>query len=306
MRILVIGSEGFIGRHALTAFQQQGWQVAGCDIVYTALSDHYEYHRVDAFSMDYHEVIRQFQPDVCLNASGSASVAFSFEHPTLDFNSNVVAVQRQLEAIRKEKADCHYLHLSSAAVYGNPSELPVAEQAKGAPMSPYGFHKQVSETLITEYARLFDLKATIFRIFSAYGRELRKQLFWDIYQKIRARPEVLILSGTGQETRDFIHVADVCQALGLVIRQPEKGTGIINVANGKAVSIHEAVQTFLTYNSPGTRLEFNGQRRIGDPLYWEADIQRLKNLGYRTSVPLTDGLSQVADWLHSIENRDTF
>lgn len=305
MKALVIGCEGFIGRYALAAFQHQGWEVAGCDIVYSSRSDTYKYHRVDAFSMDYHEVFSDFQPDVCLNASGSASVAFSFEQPTLDFNSNVVAVQRQLEAIRKVKPDCHYLHLSSAAVYGNPVELPIKEATKGSPMSPYGFHKQVSETLITEYARLFKLRATIFRIFSAYGKELRKQLFWDVYQKLKVNPEYLELSGTGQETRDFIHVRDVCEAICLIAKHEPSGAGILNVANGKAVTIQEVVSIFLSYYSPQTRLQFNGQQRKGDPLYWQAEINKLTSTGYRPSVSIQEGLSEVAQWLLKLEDRNT-
>jgi len=78
---------------------------------------------------------------------------------------------------------CKYLHISSAAVYGNPKQLPVKETDNCQPLSPYGWHKWMSELICQEYFRLYNIRSLIVRPFSVYGPGLRKQLFWDLYGK---------------------------------------------------------------------------------------------------------------------------
>jgi UDP-glucose 4-epimerase len=79
-----------------------------------------------------------------------------------------------------------FLLLSSAAVYGNPQTLPVGEDQPVAPLSPYGFHKRQAELLVEEFARIYGLKGAVARIFSAYGPGLRRQVIWDICDRLLA------------------------------------------------------------------------------------------------------------------------
>ena len=85
-----------------------------------------------------------------------------------------------------------------------------------APISPYGVHKQMGEELCSYYNRYMVTISAVLRIFSAYGSGLRKQLLWDIYQKYLNTGRI-DLFGTGNETRDFIHISDILRALELIL-----------------------------------------------------------------------------------------
>ena len=92
-KILVIGSKGFIGTEAIRYFQGQGYAVTGCDI--TAGDNSTDYFKVESNEPNYNEIFRQARPDLCLNASGAASVPFSFDDPLIDYQLNVINVFKQ-------------------------------------------------------------------------------------------------------------------------------------------------------------------------------------------------------------------
>ena len=108
----------------------------------------------------------------------------SFKDPLFDFNLNVFNVFKILEAIKLFNDKCKFVNLSSAAVYGNPDILPIIETSTILPISPYGFHKSISETIVKEYYSVYKIQSISLRVFSVYGEYLKKQLFWDLYNKI--------------------------------------------------------------------------------------------------------------------------
>lgn len=231
--------------------------------------------------------------------SGSAHVGFSFENPSKDFELNVINVQKILVAIRDYNSNCKFINFSSAAVYGNPQFLPITENSTCKPLSPYGFHKLQSELLLTEYHKFFGLNTCSLRVFSAYGPRLKKQLFWDLYQKA-IQEETVSLFGTGNETRDFIFIDDLIQILDLVIQNSPFQGSIYNVASQVETTIAEAAQIFLNEFSPEKQLVFNGEVKVGDPNNWVADMGNLKKYGFKARFDLQLGLKKYAEWLRKI------
>jgi len=134
------------------------------------------------------------------------------------------------------------------------------------------------------------------RIFSAFGPGLRKQLFWDIFQKAR-RGQRVDLSGTGEETRDFIFVEDIAACIGLLIRDCHFDGRAVNVASGEAVTVRTAATALLAALRWDRELVFSGDKRLGDPSFWRADISSIRNLGFRPAHTLEHGLEKVAQWM---------
>lgn len=294
-RILIIGSEGFIGS-AVARVLRATHKIQRADIVYGIEGE--DYHRIDADAPDFAQLLDVTKPEVVVNCSGAASVPLSFENPARDFRLNTLRVNEILEAIRISLPSARFIHLSSAAVYGNPTTLPVSEDAPAAPVSPYGWHKFYAEQICREYATLFNLQCISLRIFSCYGPGLRKQLFWDSYQKA-LKSKTPQFFGSGQEARDFIFVDDLARAIQLIIEKADFDGRAINAASGTMTTIREAVETLFGHLGEQYTAHFTGQARRGDPDRWVADISYLKKLGFYPAFDVKTGLERTAEWLNA-------
>jgi len=294
MKVLIIGSKGFIGSHCVQYFRNNGNIVHECDVAvdYTAEN----YIQVDATNADYSEIFRMNDFDCCINCSGAASVPQSIENPYRDFVLNTANVVAILDSIRKYSPYCKFLNLSTAAVYGNPGTLPINEKQKLNPISPYGIHKKHAEELCTMYADSFGLRTCSARIFSAYGPGLKKQLFWDVAKKCKEKGEVVFF-GTGNESRDFIYIDDLIFAFECIVRNSAFTGECVNVANGEEIMIKNAIGIFLKILKWEGEYSFSGEGRRGDPVNWKADISMLRSFGYNSRVTIEKGLAEYNKWL---------
>jgi dTDP-glucose 4,6-dehydratase/UDP-glucose 4-epimerase len=294
MNILIIGSKGFIGHGLELYFAGETNKVYACDIIDASSSNYYT--KIEPQNPDYSMLFMKTKFDVCINCSGAAVVLKSFEETENDFKLNVFNVVKILEAIKRYNPECKFINISSAAVYGNPAILPVSEKNRLLPMSPYGYHKLITETVLDEYYSLWGLKTCSARIFSAYGNGLKKQLLFDISRKILFEREIHLF-GTGKETRDFIHIDDICNAFGCIIAEDNFQSTKINVANGKQVTIDEIIKIFNENWKHDKRIIFDAIERIGDPINWEADISLLKSYGYKQTVGIEAGVKRYISWV---------
>lgn len=300
MTILIIGSKGFIGEHCFNYFVKLGHIVFGCDVINNINDENY--FLINNTKPDFKQIFAENNFDVCVNCSGAANVSASIANPIHDFNLNTVNVFNILDAIRLYQKECKFVNLSSAAVYGNPQYLPIDETHKVNPISPYGFHKLMAENICNEFNVLYGLKTCNLRIFSAYGPGLKKQLFWDTYNKVKtSKNNTVRFFGNGKETRDFIYIGDLVRVIEFVINKGRFNGERINVANGIEVSISEAVKTCINLINQEISIAFSGELKKGDPLNWKADISKISKMGYKPFFNLNDGLKNYVKWLRETE-----
>lgn len=276
-RVLITGTNGFIGKHLYDKYIQDGKNVTGWG--------RRELNPIDA------EWLATLHPDLIIHCAGSASVYKSILNPMQDYQDNVTLTYHLLEAVRAAKlCSSRVIFLSSAAVYGNPKKLPITEEAERSPLSPYALHKTMCEDICNFMIHNYGMNVKIARIFSAYGPGLHKQIFWDMYQKATKYGK-LELFGTGNESRDFIYIDDLVSAIQLIANMPEEERSVINIANGVEVSIQKAAGLFAKEMEIDTdHIVFDQVERQGDPLNWKADISVLKKLGYQPTYDLQEGL----------------
>lgn len=298
MNILVLGSEGFIGSHLVDKLAKGTATVVGCDLFETARNSTYRYIKVSRLSPQWEEIFSSSSFDFCINAAGSGNVLYSMQHPLIDFEANTLDVIRILDSIRKLAPKCRYLHISSAAVYGNPDILPIMESAISKPMSPYGWHKLMSETICREYYNIFGIRTVIIRPFSVYGDGLKKQLLWDICKRLHSENSIELF-GTGTESRDFIHVSDLVNLILILINKGTFCADIFNAASGVETTIGTIAQYFEAFYKGKKKISFSGQTRTGDPNNWRADISLISELGFKCEKPLESGIREYIDWFHS-------
>lgn len=300
MRVLVIGAKGFIGSHLYKHLQNLNFDVLGCDYLFDNINADSQIRTVSVISSEFSELVKNYNPDFCINAAGSGNVGLSIKDPLIDFDSNVHLVAKLLDVIRLNASSCKIFHFSSAAVYGNPHYLPIDEDTPCSPISPYGYHKWMSEIVCKEFSSLYGLKIAIVRPFSVYGDGLRKQILWDLCNKCHEQKEILLF-GHGTETRDFIHISDLCKSIVLLLNIANFEFDIYNLANGNSIEIKEIADR-ITVRFPQSNISFNHQVKEGDPLYWMSDISKIKLLGYVPQVSLESGINGYVDWFFKTLN----
>ena len=151
-----------------------------------------------------------------------------------------------------------------------------------------------------EYSNIFGIQTLAIRIFSAYGAGLKKQILWDLCCKCKKGGNIE-LGGDGSETRDFIHLDDVCTAAHCILRDGAHQSGIYNVASGEEVSIKSlALLVLAEFGINSDRLIFSGKGRAGDPKNWRADISKLRTLGFAPSVNLQIGVREYVKWFKTL------
>ena len=298
MRFLITGISGFIGGSFGRYAAQNGQVVIGTGRgndggnewpgLYTHVND----------PKNLATVIREFHPDVVVNAAGTASVGTSVEDPLADFRGSVQTCVDVLEAVRRSGNRPLVVILSSAAVYGNPASLPVSEDAALEPISPYGFHKVACEIVGREYAECFGLQVLVCRFFSVFGPAQRRLLVWELYQQLAGLEQIAWLNGTGAETRDFLYIEDLTAALLALVEKSSDPYSVVNVASGVETTILDLARTVCDAVAPDKEIRCRGVQRKNDPLRWRADISRLHDLlpSWRARS-LNDGLAAcVSAW----------
>lgn len=303
LRVLIIGSEGFIGSNLATFYRNKGADVDCADIVGQPAES---YFVINSSRPDFDGLFAKKLYDLCINASGAANVQRSFESPIIDFELNVLNVFKILDAVRKYNPTCKFINISSAAVYGDPQNLPIREVDNLSPVSPYGFHKVYSEKIVEEFYTVFHVPGISIRVFSAYGEGLRKQLFWDLFNKVQNSKDGQIeIYGSGRESRDFIYIKDVLSAIDVCVQSSPFEGEVVNVASGREILIEHAVATFVELTGSGVSIRFNNIKKVGDPINWKADISKLQGWGFEPRYTIESGLKNTVAWLKSNQKKSS-
>ena len=299
MRIAITGSRGFIGGSFARYAAAAGHEVLGISRSTQPDPDWPGQHvHADSLYSDLSQAFRTWRPEAVLHAAGSASVGDSMAEPLADLRASAMTLGNTVEGIRRAGIAPVLLFPSSAAVYGNPASLPVAETGALAPISPYGFHKAACELLAREAAECAGLRVVVCRFFSVYGPRQRRLLVWELYRQLTGEAAVVELQGTGSETRDFLHVDDASAALLTLAQHARRGCMVVNVASGTETSVAQLVEEIKRVSEMDKMLMCHGAARPGDPRHWLADITRLRErVPDWHPRPLRDGLAEtVAQW----------
>lgn len=301
MKVIVTGAGGFIGTHVSKYFAAAHYEVSGWDIV--DKKEDILIHKVDMLNTeDLCKQLKKESPDIIIHCAGAADVGKSVENPFMDYEKNVTITHNLLFAMHMANLqNTRLVFLSSAAVYGNPECLPIREDSKLNPLSPYALHKVMCEDICLYMHDNYGMDVKVLRIFSAYGEGLKKQIFWDMYSKAKATGQ-LSMFGTGNESRDYINIKDLIRAIYIISTQADQNEVIYNVGSGEETTIREAVECFAnTFGIEEDKIYFNGETKEGNPINWIADITKLKKLGYREEVKFYNGITSYINWAQSIE-----
>jgi len=233
--------------------------------------------------------------DTVFHQAALVSVADSVDRPMASHTINATGTLQVLEAAREH--DARVVVASSAAVYGDPDSVPVAESASLDPTSPYGVDKLTIDHYTRLYHELYGLETVALRYFNVYGPGQTGGDYAgviDAFTEQARTGEPITVHGDGEQTRDFVHIDDVVRANRLAATTDTVGTAY-NVGTGDTVTIRKLAEKIRA--SVGGEPEIvHTEAREADIRHSQADISRAREqLGYEPTVDLDRGLDTLVD-----------
>jgi UDP-glucose 4-epimerase len=296
-RALVTGAHGFIGRQVARSLGGSGARVVGVGHG-TWSRDEWRRWGIEAWHASdvTLDALATFadDPDLIVLCAGSGSVGYSIAHPHQDFQRTVETTAAALEYARLHARSARMVLLSSVGVYGAASQHPLRENDPVAPASPYGLHKHFAESMCRFHARQYGLRIAIVRLFSVYGPGLRKQLLWDACTK--ATHGDFTFGGTGEETRDWLHVLDAVALVEAAAAKASVDCPVVNGGCGVAPTVREVLTVLLAALGRGETPQFSGSTRAGDPAHYLADISAARSWGWAPTIAWPEGVREYARW----------
>jgi len=249
LRVLVTGGAGFIGSHLVKALLRAGHFVRVLDNFSTGSMDNIvdvarDVEIVVGDVRDYSVVEKCVRGvDVVIHLAALIDVAESIERPDLYFEVNVIGTHNIAKACRGVNV---LIFASSSSVYGDPLKIPIPEDHLLSPRSPYAASKAAGEALIQAFSSIYGYRPIILRIFNVYGPKQSRAYAGVVIEFIRRvlRREPPIIYGDGEQTRDFIHISDVIDAI-MKAMSIERARGVFNIGSGKAVTINQLAKLIL-------------------------------------------------------------
>lgn len=305
-RVLITGGAGFIGSHVVEEFLNAGYQVTILDNLRTGdlqnilhVKDKVTFVEGDIRDADLVSSLIDSSTAV-VHLAALISVPESIENPVLAHDINVTGMHTVLDAARRQNAIC-FVGASSAAVYGTKAPVPTPENTTHAPNSPYGLHKSINEQYGKLFSELYGVKVRFLRFFNVYGPRQKAEggyasVIPAFIKKIRMN-EAAVINGSGEISRDFIHVRDVAKALFLVVENlsSTQGFDVYNVATGKPTSLDTLWNTLCKVSNKELEASY-GEERPGDIKISIADITKIQtDLKYEAKISLEEGLREIVD-----------
>jgi UDP-glucose 4-epimerase len=299
MKILITGGAGFIGHNLAIRLKNNGFEVSVLDSLERSTGFAFERLKEENIpvvraGVENTDVVKNALKgvDAVVHAAAYTDVAESMENPVLYLDNNALGTALVAEASLKTGVKL-LIYLSSAAVYGDPVRLPIDENHPTNPLSPYGLSKLMGEDVVRFFSRL-GLNYIVLRLFNVYGpgqNAAYAGVITRFMERVRkGLPPVVY--GDGEQTRDFIHVEDVSQAVELAV-SAQCLNQVFNIGAGKPVRIRDlAILVMRLHGVYGEPVY--AEKRPGDIKHSYADVSKAMSLlGFKPRIGLDEGLKKL-------------
>jgi UDP-glucose 4-epimerase len=303
-KVLLTGGAGFIGSHVVERLVQEGYHVRVLDNLTTGKRENIQSFldsgKVELIEGDIRDVavVKKSLQDVnaVIHMAALVSVPLSIENPNLTFDINLNGTLNLLRASVQTRLR-KFVFISSCAVCGDPQVLPVTEQTKTNPISPYAESKLIGERYCIGLSERSLLPSVVLRFFNVYGTRQGLNDYSGVITRFidfTKKKSPITIYGNGSQTRDFVNVTDIARAV-LASMKSQVESEVFNVGSGKPTSINDLAKTILELTGAKSEIRYQNAR-AGDIKDSYADISKAKKvLGYQPKVSLRDGLQTLLE-----------
>lgn len=301
MKILITGGCGFIGSHLANTLAATH-EITVLDNFSTGKRSNIEHDSISILEgcvtdqVFLEKTLAAGAFDAIYHLAAIASVQECKHNPVASSEVNARSTLHLLELATKHNIE-NVVFASSAAVYGDHPEFPKRESSPVEPISIYGIDKYASEQYVMEYARLGKLRGTAFRFFNVFGPKQDPSSPYSgvlsIFHNavVRKNGEELTIFGDGKQTRDFIYIKDLVDALQLPLENSEMNGTVYNAATGNETSLLDVVSDLETITKKKIKINFK-EARQGDIKHSRANIERLAARGFTPRFSFAEGLAE--------------
>jgi len=301
-RILVTGGAGFIGSNLVPHLIEKGHSVTVLDNLssgklenLSTVRNNPNFHFIRGDIQDkaaLHEALCMV--DAVVHLAALIDISASVIDPLRTHEVNGTGTLNILQAATKENTVSRFVFASSTAVYGNAEVLPIKEDTTPAPISPYAASKVTGEAYCNAFAKCYGLSTVVLRFFNVYGPRNEKSPYSGVISKFlrqALKGEVLTINGDGKQTRDFIHVNDITNAIVLALEAKGVDGEIFNVCTGSPTSISKLVETLHGVTKQDLRVN-HVPPRAGEIKFSYGDPSKAaEKLKFTAKVRLQKGLN---------------
>jgi UDP-glucose 4-epimerase len=299
VKILVTGGAGFIGSHVVDRCVEAGHDVAVVDDLSTGQRKHVNasarLHVADIRSPTLLEIFRAETPEAVVHLAAQAAVSRSVEDPHLDADINVKGSLNLLECSRQVGARRFVYASTGGAGYGDTEVIPTPEDHPTRPLSPYGVSKVAAELYLACWESLHAIRGIVLRLANIYGPRQNphgEAGVVAIFTDRLLRGEPCIINGNGLQTRDYVYVGDVAEAVRLALDRTEV-TGPVNIGTGVETSVIALLERLRSAAGLVGEVR-HGPARPGEQRRSLLDARRAReDLGWTPRVTLDEGLRRT-------------
>lgn len=305
MKILVTGGAGFIGSHVVDLYIEQGHQVVVVDNLSTGtpsnLNPAATFYQRDVRDPKVAEVFERERPDIVNHHAAQMDVRRSVDDPIFDADVNILGSLRLLEHSRQFDVK-RFIYISSGgAVYGEPEYLPCDEMHPINPICQYGASKHTVEHYLFMYRVNYGMDFTVLRYANVYGPRQNPRGEAGVVAILTGQMlegKEVVINGDGNQTRDFVYVAD-CARANLLALTTESDDGVFNLGSGRGTSVNE-IFTELKSSTNYLLPPVHGPAKLGETRRIYLDANKAgRELGWRPTVGLKEGLERTVAYHRS-------
>jgi UDP-glucose 4-epimerase len=305
MKILITGGAGFIGSHLVEKLITENNEILIVDNLMTGKKENlsfegnYELFIDDLGSEKSLNKVTEFNPDICFHLAAQASVVVSVSNPALDFDHNILQPILLLKTLLKTDCKKFVFSSSGGTIFGEPVNVPTSEEDfAGEPQSPYGVAKKRLNELIQIITKDTNMSYSILNFSNVFGPRQDphgEAGVISIFSNKFLSNEQPIIYGDGNQTRDYVYVMDVVEAMILSSKTEENL--FLNIGTGVETSVNQLVEIMKD--------KFNSDI---EPIYQDAregellrsvlnNSKALATIGWKPVYDLNAGMEKVVDWL---------